>query len=113
MTVTSNYPMKSKLVTFLLCSILGYLGIHRFYTGKIWTGLLYLFTGGLWGFGVAFDIVVLLFNSYKDKNGVSLKNDLPTFLIIIFAILWAIISFIVWSLGVVGGLIGWVFGLIF
>ncbi|MBQ3755018.1 MAG: TM2 domain-containing protein, partial [Clostridia bacterium] len=38
---------KSRLVATLLCFFLGGLGIHRFYVGKVGTGILYLFTGGL------------------------------------------------------------------
>ena len=37
---------KSKIVTFILSWFLGWLGIHRFYTGKVWTGIIYLLTGG-------------------------------------------------------------------
>ena len=43
---------KSKFFTMLLCLVFGVFGIHRFYTGKFWTGVLYLFTGGLAGIGV-------------------------------------------------------------
>ena len=39
-------------VAWLLLTFLGLLGIHRFYLGKIVTGLLYLLTGGLFGLGV-------------------------------------------------------------
>lgn len=48
-------------VAWLLLVIppLGLLGIHRFYQGKIWTGLLYLVTGGLVGFGVLYDLCTL------------------------------------------------------
>lgn len=46
-------------LTFLLHFFLGIFGIHRFYMGKIWTGLLYLCTGGLLGFGVIYDLFVL------------------------------------------------------
>ena len=38
---------KSKTVTLILCIFLGYIGVHRFYTGKIGTGILYLLTGGI------------------------------------------------------------------
>ncbi len=30
---------KSRLVALLLCFFLGYLGVHRFYVGKIGTGI--------------------------------------------------------------------------
>lgn len=33
---------KSKMVTLLLCIFLGYFGIHRFYVGKIGSGLVYI-----------------------------------------------------------------------
>lgn len=53
--------MKSKWVSFFLCLFLGYLGIHKFYEGRILLGIVYLFTGGLLGFGVVIDLIVLLF----------------------------------------------------
>lgn len=48
---------KNKWVALLLCIFFGGLGIHRFYEGKIATGLLYLFTYGLLGLGWIVDIV--------------------------------------------------------
>jgi len=42
-------------LAWLLLTFLGILGIHRFYLGKVLTGLLYLFTGGLLLFGVIYD----------------------------------------------------------
>lgn len=42
-------------VAWILLTFLGWLGIHRFYMGKIWTGLLYLLTGGLLLVGVVYD----------------------------------------------------------
>lgn len=52
---------KNKWVAVLLCLFLGVFGVHRFYEGKIGTGLLYLFTLGLGGFGVLVDFIILLF----------------------------------------------------
>lgn len=52
---------KNKWVAFFLCLFLGVLGVHRFYEGKIGTGLLYLFTMGLGGIGVVVDLIILLF----------------------------------------------------
>ena len=82
---------KSKLVSLLLCWFLGWLGIHRFYTGKVVTGIIYLCTAGLWGFGTFVDTLLMLCNVYKDKQGVPLKNDIPTILIIVLYIIWLII----------------------
>lgn len=52
---------KNKWVAFLLCLFLGYIGAHKFYEGKIGMGILYLFTGGLFGIGWIIDTIVLLF----------------------------------------------------
>jgi TM2 domain-containing membrane protein YozV len=46
-------------VAWILLTFLGLLGIHRFYLGKIMTGLLYLLTGGLLGLGVLYDFWTL------------------------------------------------------
>ena len=43
---------KNKWVSFFLCLFLGVLGVHKFYEGRILLGILYLFTGGLFGVGV-------------------------------------------------------------
>lgn len=40
MPVMPAQSPKSKTVAGLLCFFLGYLGIHRFYAGKIGTGIL-------------------------------------------------------------------------
>jgi len=46
-------------LTWILLTFLGFLGIHRFYMGKIFTGLLYLLTGGLLMIGVLYDFLTL------------------------------------------------------
>lgn len=51
---------KDKWIAFFLCLILGVLGAHKFYEGKIGMGILYIFTGGLFAVGWIIDIVVLL-----------------------------------------------------
>ena len=52
---------RNKWVAFFLCLFLGYFGAHKFYEGKIGMGILYLFTGGLFGFGWLIDCITLLF----------------------------------------------------
>ena len=42
-------------LTWILLTFLGLFGIHRIYMGKIFTGLLYMLTGGLFGLGYLYD----------------------------------------------------------
>lgn len=60
---------KSRLVAALLCFFLGELGIHRFYVGKVGTGILWLFTAGLFGIGWIVDFILILVGAFKDKDG--------------------------------------------
>ena len=46
-------------VAWLLLTYLGVFGIHRFYLGKVWTGLLYLCTGGFFLVGIVYDFWTL------------------------------------------------------
>lgn len=64
---------KSKGTTAVLCFFLGALGIHRFYVGKIGTGILWMLTLGLGGLGVLVDFIMILCGSFTDKNGAQIK----------------------------------------
>jgi TM2 domain-containing membrane protein YozV len=46
-------------LAWILLTFLGFLGIHRFYMGKVFTGILYLFTGGLFLIGLLYDFLTL------------------------------------------------------
>lgn len=63
------YSHKSWLATLLLCIFLGELGIHRFYAGKVITGVIYLITGGLFGIGWIIDLIMIILKKFKDSNG--------------------------------------------
>jgi TM2 domain-containing membrane protein YozV len=65
---------KSRLVAFLLCFFIGYLGIHRFYVGKTGTGILWFFTGGCFGIGWLIDIIMILVGSFTDKAGLPVSK---------------------------------------
>lgn len=43
----------------LLLTLLGFAGIHHFYLGKIWRGVLWLLTWGLFGIGTLVDLFTL------------------------------------------------------
>ena len=57
--------VKDKWVAFLLCFFFGWLGAHRFYEGKILSGIIYLFTCGLAGLGVLIDLIAILLKPRK------------------------------------------------
>lgn len=50
----------SKWVALLLCIFLGWCVGHKFYEGKIGTGLVYLFTMGIFFFGIVIDFFNIL-----------------------------------------------------
>ena len=58
-----DYTIGWALLTFL-----GLFGVHRFYLGKIVSGVVYLLTGGLFGIGVIYDFVTLN-EQIDDLNG--------------------------------------------
>ena len=46
-------------LAWVLFVFLGWFGLHRFYQAKIFTGLIYLLTGGLFGIGMVYDALTL------------------------------------------------------
>lgn len=65
---------KSKKLTLILAIALGFFGIHRFYVGKVGSGIVWLFTGGGFFFGYIYDIIKVLSGTFKDGNGLPVKK---------------------------------------
>lgn len=63
------YIHKKKWPAFWLCLFLGEFGAHRFYVGKVGTGLIWLFTMGMFGIGWLIDMVMILCGGFRDKAG--------------------------------------------
>ena len=64
---TPEKKEKSKETEFLLALLFGWMGAHRFYAGKMMSGLVWLLTGGLFFFGWGFDVLVLLIEMLAKK----------------------------------------------
>ena len=65
----SGQTEKDWLVALLLCLFLGGVGGHRFYVGKVGSGILYLFTAGVFGIGVLVDLIKIITGKFTDKDG--------------------------------------------
>src|SRR6266576_38511 len=63
---------KDWMTTLLLCIFLGWLGIHRFYTGHTVIGIIQLLTAGGCGIWALIDFIMILTDSYRDSNGLPL-----------------------------------------
>ncbi len=73
MIPVQNPHYKKPALLMCLLGFIGIGGIHRLYTGKIGTGLLYLFSGGLFGIGTLIDLILILMNYFHDRNGNQLQ----------------------------------------
>src|SRR5262245_62725977 len=60
---------KKILPAFLLCFTLGVFGAHRFYAGKIGTGLIQLFTLGGFGIWWRIEMTMIIVGASTDRDG--------------------------------------------
>lgn len=59
----------SRLVALLLCLFLGCIGVHRFYVGKIGTGVAMIFTLGGLGIWALVDFIMIAAGAFTDIEG--------------------------------------------
>lgn len=71
--VTGQVSEKGFVPTVLLCFFLGVMGIHRFYVGKIGTGILMLLTFGGLGIWALIDFIIIVCQNFTDKQGLPIK----------------------------------------
>ena len=71
----NNISEKSWLAALLLCIFFGVFGAHRFYVGKIGTAILMLVTLGGFGIWSVVDLIIIICQDFKDKEGKVLKNQ--------------------------------------
>jgi TM2 domain-containing membrane protein YozV len=70
--VTSKMPAadgKSQVIALLLCILVGGLGIHRFYLGYTWQGIVQLLTAGGCGIWWLIDLIRIITGSLQPKDG--------------------------------------------
>lgn len=67
---------KNQTVAWLLALFLGGLGIHRFYLGYTWQGVVQLLTGGGCGIWALIDFIRILTGSLQPKDGSYASKDL-------------------------------------
>jgi TM2 domain-containing membrane protein YozV len=65
----SSLSQKRILPAALLCFFLGCFGVHRFYVGKVGTGVLQLLTFGGLGIWALVDFIMIVIGSFRDSDG--------------------------------------------
>lgn len=70
---SENNREKSAWILLVLLINLGIVGGHRFYLGKTFSAFLYMFSLGLFGFGLIYDFFMTVTGNLKDRGGRKVK----------------------------------------
>ena len=73
MSPESGNSEKSFVATLLLCVLLGVFGVHRFYVGKVGTGIIQVLTFGGLGIWALVDLIMIATQTFKDSDGLPIK----------------------------------------
>ena len=73
-TKSEGKSEKEFVPTVILCLLLGVFGAHRFYVGKIGTGVIQLLTFGGLGIWSFIDLIMIIIGKFKDKEGNIIRN---------------------------------------
>jgi hypothetical protein len=60
---------KSQIIALVLCALVGGIGIHRFYLGYTWQGVVQLLTAGGCGVWTLIDLIRIITGDLQPKNG--------------------------------------------
>ena len=68
---------RNRVVALMLAcfGFLGIAGLHRIYVGRLLTGVIYLFTFGIFFLGTLYDLYKICSESFKDSDGYPLFSD--------------------------------------
>ena len=67
--MTDQVSERSRLAAALMAFFLGWLGVHRFYVGKIGTAILMVLTVGGFGIWATIDLIMILAGAFTDADG--------------------------------------------
>ncbi len=73
MTANDESP-RSRGVSLALATVLGWCGAHRFYVGKVGTGILQVVTFGGFGLWTLYDWILVVSGSFRDVDGKRVVN---------------------------------------
>ena len=70
---TERVSEKNFVSTLILCVLLGGLGVHRLYVGKVGTGIFMLLTLGGLGIWALVDLIRIAIQKFEDGDGAVIK----------------------------------------